>query len=400
MSWHAPAVVASACLLLAACGAAPEEPPEPEPVTVLGAIGEPEGALRLLALAGYVEDGSSDPRVDWVTPFEERTGCTVGVRYADSPEEVVPLFLNEGPFDGVSAPGDAAGRLIAERAVAAVDPARFPAYADVLPPLRGELARHYVVDGDVFGVPALYGPNLLLYDREIVRPEPGGWDVVFDPNSPWSGRIAMYDSPMTIAEAALYLSSHRPELGITDPYALTRAQLDAATDLLEEQEPHVGLYWTLFADQIDAFRSRTVVVGSGWPIAYALLDTDGGSVAAAEPVEGMTGWADTWMVAADAPHPNCMLEWMRWSLRPSVQAQMALWYGAAPSNPKACAMLRDALGDFAELADDLRYGRCGDEAFLASLALWRMPTVECGDGRGRVCTGYAAWRLRWGSIRD
>lgn len=400
MSRHAPAVVASACLVLAACGVAPEEPPRPEPVTVLESIGEPEGALRLLALAGYVEDGSSDPRVDWVTAFEERTGCTVGVRYADSPEEVVPLFLSEGPFDGVSAPGDAAGRLIAERAVAAVDPALFSAYVDVLPPLRGEPARHYVVDGDVFGVPALYGPNLLLYDREVVRPEPDSWGVVFDPNSPWSGRIAMYDSPMSIADAALYLSSHRPELGIADPYALTRAQLDAATDLLTLQEPHVGLYWTLFADQIDAFRSGTVVVGSGWPIAYALLDTDAGSVAAAEPVEGMTGWADTWMVSAEAPHPNCMLEWMRWSLRPSVQAQMALWYGAAPSNPRACALLRDALGDFAELADDLRYGRCGDEGFLASLALWRMPTVECGDGRGRACMGYAAWQLRWRSIRD
>lgn len=397
---HGPALVATACLLLAACGPTPEEPPEPEPVRVIDRIGDPEGSLRLLALAGYVEDGSSDPQVDWVTPFERRTGCSVGVRYADSPEEVVSLFVAEGPFDGVTAPGDAAGRLIADRAVAAVDPALFPALEDVLAPLRVDEARHYVVGDNAFGVPALYGPNLLLYDVDRVDPEPESWDVVFEPDPPYSGRISMYDSPMAIADAALYLAAHRPELQISDPYALTSRQLDAATELLAEQEAHVGLYWTLFADQIDAFRNGDVVVGSGWPIAYALLDTGGGTVAAATPAEGMTGWADTWMVAADAPHPNCMLTWMRWSLRPEVQAQMALWYGGAPSNPRACRILRRSLGDFADLADDVRYGRCGDEGFLDSLALWRMPTVDCGDGRGEACTGYAAWRLRWRSIRD
>ena len=42
----------------------------------------------------------------------------------------------------------------------------------------------------------------------------------------------------------------------------------------------------------------------------------------AEPTEGMTGWADTWMMSSSAPHPNCMLEWMDWTLQPDVQAAM------------------------------------------------------------------------------
>lgn len=368
----------------------------------LDAIAEPEGELHLLAFAGYVEDGSSDPDVDWVTPFERRTGCVVSVRYADSPEEVVSLFPASGEeaFDGASVPGVAAGELIAAGEVAAVDPALFPSFEDVLEPLRGDGAGHYVVDGDVFGVPALYGPNFLLYDRQRVRPEPTSWDVVFDADSPFAGQIAMYDAPVTIADAALYLSTHEPELEIEDPYALTPRQLDAATAMLADQEPNVGLYWTLFTDQVDAFRAHEVVVGAAWPITYSLLEIDDLPVAALEPAEGMTGWADTWMVAADAPHPNCMLEWMRWTLRADVQAQMALWYGAAPSNAKACSVMRRELGTFADLADSLRYGRCGDAEFLDSLAVWRMPTVECGDGRGRACTGYPAWRLRWRSIRD
>jgi putative spermidine/putrescine transport system substrate-binding protein len=210
----------------------------------------------------------------------------------------------------------------------------------------------------------------------------------------------MLDSPMAIADAALYLAARDPELEIEDPYALTIEQLDAATALLEDQATRVGLYWSFFTETIQAFREGDVVVGSAWPIALSLLEIQDRPVAARGPEEGMTGWADTWMAAAEAPHPNCMLRWMGWTLSAEVQAEMALWYGGAPSNGRACELIREELGDFADLADGLRFGRCGDEEFLASLALWRTPTVDCGDARGRSCTGAPAWRARWSSVRE
>jgi putative spermidine/putrescine transport system substrate-binding protein len=397
------AAIALAVLLLgAACEPDEEAPPEPRgPAEVFDDVGDSEGELSLLAFAGYVEDGTSDPEFDWVIPFQEATGCAVRVRYVDSGEEIVRLLAREdSEYDGATVPGDAAGELIAMRLVAAVEPELFPAWEQILPSLRDERARHYIVDGDVYGVPALYGPNLLMFDTEIVDTRPTSWDVVFEPDTPYPDRIAMLDSPMAIADAATYLAASRPELGIEDPYALTREQLDAATALLDEQEPRVGLYWSLIADSVDAFREGEVVVGTAWPIALSVLGLDGLPVGAVDPVEGLTGWADTWMIAVDAPHPNCMLQWMRWTLRPEVQAQTALWYGGAPSNAQACARIRDELGEFADLADTLRFGRCGDEEFLDSLALWRMPTVDCGDARGRVCTGLPAWRLHWRSVRD
>jgi len=365
------------------CSAPEEAPPEPRgPAVVHDDIGDPEGELSLLAFAGYAEDGSSDPEFDWVLPFQEATGCAVQVRYVDSGDEIVQLIGREdSPYDGASVPGDAAGELIATREVAAVEPEIFPAWDQILAPLREGNARHYIVDGHVYGVPALYGPNLLMYETETVRPAPTSWDVVFDADTPYAGQIAMLDSPMAIADAARYLSDTEPDLGIEDPYALTPAQLDAATALLDDQEARVGLYWRLLTDSIDAFADGEVVVGQAWPFALSSLELDGFPVDAVEPAEGMTGWADTWMIAADAP-------------------QTALWYGGAPSNGLACDRIRDEMGDFADLVDTLRFGRCGDEAFLASLALWRMPTVECGDDRGRACTGLPAWRLHWRSVRD
>jgi putative spermidine/putrescine transport system substrate-binding protein len=395
------AALAATLLLAASCSDDAEPPPAADPVVVLDEIGESEGELSLLALAGYVEDGSSDTEFDWVTPFQRESGCAVRVRYVDSGEEVVQLLTREdAEFDGASVPGDVAGALISAGEVAAVDPAIIPGWNRILEPLRGDNARHYVVGEHVFGVPALYGPNFLMYDTREVDPEPTSWDVVFEPDTPYAGRIAMLDSPMAIADAALYLAARDPELEIEDPYALTIEQLDAATALLEDQATRVGLYWSFFTETIQAFREGDVVVGSAWPIALSLLEIQDRPVAALGPDEGMTGWADTWMAAAEAPHPNCMLRWMGWTLSAEVQAEMALWYGGAPSNGRACELIRAELGDFADLADGLRFGRCGDEEFLASLALWRTPTVDCGDARGRACTGAPAWRSRWSSVRE
>jgi putative spermidine/putrescine transport system substrate-binding protein len=35
-------------------------------------LGKGEGQVNLIAWAGYVEDGSTDPNVDWVSDFEKR----------------------------------------------------------------------------------------------------------------------------------------------------------------------------------------------------------------------------------------------------------------------------------------------------------------------------------------
>ena len=78
----------------------------------LESVGDGEGQLNLIAWAGYVEDGSTDPKVDWVTPFEQKTGCEVNVKIGNTSDEMVTL-MRTGRYDGVSASGDATLRLIA-----------------------------------------------------------------------------------------------------------------------------------------------------------------------------------------------------------------------------------------------------------------------------------------------
>jgi putative spermidine/putrescine transport system substrate-binding protein len=374
-----------------------------EPPKTYDSIGQTEGSLSLIAWNGYTEDGSNSAAYDWVTPFEDKTGCQVSVKYADTSDEMVTLMRQGGGtvYVGVSASGDATNRLIAGGDVGAVDPALFPDFPNVIAPLQPETGTnnsHYVVNGHVYGVPYMYGPNFLMYNTDVVKPAPTSWDVTFEADSPYAGKVTAYDSPIFIADAAMYLKTHNPDLGITDPYELTQEQLNAATDLLNTQSGLIGKYWALYTDEIDGFVDGSMVVGTAWPVNLSYAEADA-PVDAVIPSEGATGWADTWMISANAPHPNCMLEWMKWTMTPDVQGLVAVWYGAAGSNVKSCDIVRTALGKDADLVDTVRYGNCGNADFLNSLYLWKTPAADCGDDRGATCMDYSVWQQKWTEVR-
>jgi putative spermidine/putrescine transport system substrate-binding protein len=376
----------------------------PSNVKVYRSIGQPEGQVNLIAWSGYVENGSNDKHFDWVTPFEQKTGCKVNVKYADTSDEMVTLMRQGGgtAYDGVSASGDATNRLIAAGDVGAIDTKLFPNFKNVISPLQGSNAKHYIVDGMHFGVPYMYGVNFLMYNTHVVKPAPTSWDVTFEPTlhgkpNPYAGKITAYDSPIFIADAAMYLKTHNPGLGIKDPYELTQDQLEAAVALLKKQKPMVTKYWSLYTDEIDGFVNGSMVAGTAWPINLSLAEADA-PVDAVIPSEGVTGWADTWMISSHATHPNCMLDWMKWTMTPQVQAEVAVWYGAAGSNTKSCDLVRKALGKDADLVDTVRYGFCGDANFLNSIYLWKTPSVDCGDGR-TDCMDYSVWQQKWTEIR-
>ena len=232
--------------------------------SVISEIGEGEGALSLVAWPGYTEKS-------WVKPFEKETGCKVSVTPGNTSDEMVNLMRQSAgtEFDGVSASGDATNRLIANEDVSAIDISMFPDYADVMDSLQEP--PHNTVDGVHYGVPYMWGPNFLMWNTDVVQPAPDSWSVTWDPNSPYAGKITAYDSPIFIADAAMYLMSTQPDLGITDPYLLTDDQLNAAVDLLKQQSADVGKYWAYYLDEIKGFNSGDMVVGTAWPVNYQYI---------------------------------------------------------------------------------------------------------------------------------
>ena len=97
-----------------------------------------------------------------------------------------------------------------------------------------------------------------------------------------------------------------------------------------------GVVKSMMDALFDDFKNEGVVASSSWPFQVNLLQFDKQPVASTIPEEGATGWADTTMMATDAPHPNCAYLWLNQSLNPKLQGDLAAWFGSVPSVPAAC----------------------------------------------------------------
>jgi len=355
---------------------------------MLDKLGANEKSLTLLGWPGYAEDGSNDPKIDWVTPFEKETGCQVTFKPYGTSDEALSLFKT-GDYDAIAASGDATLRLIAGNDVQPLNTALIPSYANVYSFLKNR--DWNTVDGQTYGVPHGYGANLLMYNTDVVKPAPTSWSVVFDGGSAYKGKVTAYDSPIYIADAALYLMKTKPALGITDPYSLDQTQLDAAVALLKEQHANVGEYWSDYLKSIQSFETGNSVVGTTWQVIKNSMSA-GAHVDAILPSEGATGWSDSWMIAAGAKHVNCAYQWLNYIDTPKANAAATEYFGEAPVTQGAC--------QFASDPNFCTAYHAGDEAYAAKIWYWTTPISKCLDGRTDVkCTDYSAWTKAWQDVK-
>jgi len=361
---------------------------------MLQKVGAGEGEVAIVAWPGYIERGESDKAYDWVTGFEKQTGCKVTVKIAASSDEMVTL-MNAGGYDLLTASGDATMRLIRGGTVQEINTALIPSYSTIDPRLQN--APWHTVDGKHYGASYQWGPNILMYNTAAFKEAPKSWDVVFkektlDDGKSNKGRIEAYGGPIYIADAALYLMKHNPELGITDPYYLDEKQFAAAVDLLKGQRQLVAKYWTDYTAQMDEFKNEGIVASTSWPLQVNLLSAEKDAkikVAGVVPEEGATGWSDTTMMAATAPHPNCAYMWLEHSLSPKTQADVAAWFGSVPAVPAACKG-QELLGD----------GGCAANGvdLFDKIHFWKTPIKDCGNGR--TCVDYKTWTDAFNGVQS
>ena len=346
-------------------------------------IGEGEGALSIVAWAGYIERGETDANFDWVTKFEDATGCMVSVKTANTSDEMVAL-MNEGGFDLVTASGDASLRMIAGKRVQPINIDLIPSWDTVDERLK-EAPWHYV-DGQHHGTPYMWGPNVLMYNTEAFAEPPTSWSVVFEETTladgqSNKGRVQAYDGPIHIADAANYLMYHQPDLGIVDPYELSPDQYAAALDLLRGQRELVSRYWHDAFIQIDDFKNEGMAASGSWPFQVNLLQADNVPVASVVPQEGATGWADTTMLHVDSEHPNCAYMWMEHTLSSNLQSDLSVWFGAVPSVPAACS---DGSGMQTQEGCD-----ANGLAQFEKIKFWKTPVANCESQD--ECVPYYRW---------
>ncbi len=347
---------------------------------VLKKIGKGEGQLNLIAWEGYLNP-------IWVKPFEQQTGCQVNAKYAGSSDEMVALMKNGGggQYDMVSSSGDADLRILYGGDARPVNVNLIPSWKQFFPAFKSPPFN--TIKGVHYGVSLQWGPNVLMYNKKDFPTPPTSWNVIYSPK--YKGQVTIPDNPIQIADAALYLETHKPSLDITDPYELTQPQFQAAVNLLAGQRPLVEKYWDLASQEIFDFKNGNATVGAGWPYQVSTLKADHFPIGEVIPAEGATGWADTWMLAAKAPHPNCAYMWMRYVSTPKVQAEQAVNYGETPDNSQACPIM-----------NQLQPGSCAQYhanapiAYFDSIKLWKTPLATCDNGKPD-CVPYAEWVNAW-----
>ena len=206
---------------------------------------------------------------------------------------------------------------------------------------------------------------MLAYNTNAFASPPDSWSVVFEEQTladgqSNKGRVQAFDGPIYIADAALYLMTHQPELGIKDPYELNDEQYAATLDLLRQQRELVSRYWHDAFVQIDDFTNEGVVASSAWPFA--------------------TGWADTTMMHVDAAHPECAYLWMEHSLNLKLQGDLAAWFGSVPVVPAACEG-NELLGPDGCTTNGIQN--------FDRIHFWRTPVTNC-PSQG-TCVPYYRW---------
>ena len=349
-------------------------------------IGKGEGQLNVIEWDAY-----TDP--SFAKKFENQTGCIIHRKNAGSSQEMFALMHANGgggggQYDLVSASGDASLRLIYAHDVKPININLIPSWKQFLPQFKSP--PHNTVNGVHYGVSVQWGPNTLIYNTKKVKPAPQNWSVIY--SKKYAGHVTIPNNPIQIADAALYLQQTKPSLGIKDPYELTQTQLAATVKLLKGQKPNLKRFWNYAADEDTSFKNGDVWLGAGWP--YQTLQLKANHVPVKEIVpKPTTGWADTWMLASKAPHPNCAYKWMKYVTTPQVEAKQALVFGETPVNPKACPYM-----------NKIQKGSCAGyhlnepASYYKTIKFWKTPIPQCGWTKKQTCTDYNAWVQAWAQV--
>ena len=138
--------------------------------------------LNLLVWEGYADSS-------FVRAFEEQHHCKVSASYMGSSDELVAKLRggSSGIYDVISPSSDVATSIAAAGLAAPLDLTKIPSYSQLSPQLTSlPLVR---LNGQVYGVPFMWGPDPLIYDTTVFAQPPQSWNVLWD--AKYRGKISV-----------------------------------------------------------------------------------------------------------------------------------------------------------------------------------------------------------------
>ncbi|HXD10291.1 MAG TPA: spermidine/putrescine ABC transporter substrate-binding protein [Anaerolineales bacterium] len=314
-------------LVLAACAPAATpaatQPAAPAGGGAEGRCGDKSKLAKEIFLYTWVE--YIDPEIK--TQFETECGVKVTETNFDSNETLLATLQAGGANYDIIVPSDYMVQImISEGMLMELD---YNVISNIKNMEKLNVNQYFDPD-QKYTVPWFWGTSGFAVDTNVVKDVKDSWSMMFDPNSPYCGKISMLDDEReTIGAALMYLGY---SINDTDP-----AHLEEAKNLLIAQSKCVKAYDSQTND--DLIISGETVLGHIWTgdaILAGSPDTGGrDGITYVIPSEGCTIWQDNMAVPVNAPNPYTAMVFMNYAQYPEIAAQDAAFVGYATPNAAA-----------------------------------------------------------------
>jgi putative spermidine/putrescine transport system substrate-binding protein/spermidine/putrescine transport system substrate-binding protein len=317
-----------------------------------GACKKKEESLSLLVWEGYADESA-------VRAFEEGHHCKVKASYMGSSDELVAKLRggSASNYDVISPSSDVAASLARTGLAAPLDLAKLPSYSQLSAKLRDlPLVK---TNGQIYGVPFMWGPNPLLYDTTVFAQPPDSWAIFWDPK--YKGKISVWDDLSTVYMAAQILGYDKP-----DPshlYNLTDDELAAVKKKLIELKPNIRKMWSTGGELTNLFQNHEIVLAMGWPLNTNDLRKLNFPIGETIPKENTTGWIDHLMITAASSNKELAHAFLEYMIEANTQKLVTDRTHYTPANPGAAQLLT---------ADEIKGLHLDDpDAYMQRIYFWQ-----------------------------
>lgn len=284
--------------------------------------------LNLLVWEGY-----ADP--SFVKAFEEQHHCKISASYMGSSDELTTK-LNGGAaanYDVISPSSDVATFIANKGFAVPLDLSKLPSYSQLSPQLTSlALVR---LNGQVYGVPFMWGPDPLIYDTNAFPQPPDSWSILWDPK--YKGKISVWDDLSTVYMAAQVLDYDKPDP--SQLYNLNDEQLEAVKKKLLELKPNIRKMWSNGGELTNLFQNHEVVAAMGWPLMTNQLRKIHFPVGEIIPKENTTGWIDHLMITEASENKELAYQFLEYMIEAQTQKKVTDVTGYTPANPQAAQFM-------------------------------------------------------------
>ena len=284
-------------------------------------------AKKTPTLSLLVWEGYADPL--FVKAFEESHHCRITAAYMGTSDELVAKLRggSASNYDVISPSSDVVTSIAAAGLAAPLDLSKLPSYSQLSDRLRNApLVR---INGNVYGVPFVWGPNPLLYDTTFFKTPPDSWSVLW--NSNLKGKISVWDDLSTICMAAQVLGYDEPGPGHL--YDLTDQELENVKKKLIELKPNIRKVWATGGELTNLFENHEIVAGMGWPLMTNNLRKLNFPIGETIPRENTTGWIDHLMITSASENKELATQFLEYMIEAKTQKLVSDVTGYDPANP-------------------------------------------------------------------